>query len=110
MSLGYTMLDMAHHYEVIRGIQGDGTSNNAIEGLVRRVIAALSVIAVAIFAVRGVMVFASGDSPAGGAGGASSDKTKKLATVGTQFVIVMIFIFGAWGIASLVSKVAQGAF
>lgn len=106
MSLGYTMLDMAHHYEVILGIQGDGTSNNAIEGLVRRVIAAISVIAVAIFAVRGVMLFAGGKSD----GSDSAAKTKGLASIGAQFVVVMIFIFGAWGIASLVSKIAQGAF
>jgi len=105
MSLGYTMLDMAHHYEVIRGIQGDGTSNNAIQGLVRRVIAALSVIAVAVFAFRGVMVFAGGKPEEAGA-----DKMKRLTAVGTQFVVVMIFLFGAWGIAALAGKIVQGAF
>lgn len=105
MSLGYTMLDMAHHYEVIRGIQGDGTTNNAIGELVKRVIAAISVLAVAVFAVRGVMVFATGKPEE-----ADAAKMKRLTAVGTQFVVVMIFIFGAYGIAALVSKIAQGAF
>lgn len=107
MSLGYTMLDMAHHYEVIRGIQGDGTSNNAIQGLVRRVIAALSVVAVAIFAFRGVMLFAKEDTT--GQSG-KSDKAQKLGALGAQFVVVMIFLFGAWGIAALAGKLVQGVF
>lgn len=103
MSLGHALLDLSINSQIVAGL-GDGTSNNAIQELVKRVIAALSVIALAIFVVRAVMVFASAGKSDSGNGAA-----KSLAEVGVQFVIVMFFIFGAGAIASLVANVASGA-
>lgn len=101
MSMTLTLADAVQNVVYLAGVSGDGTSNGAVSGLVNRVLGAVSVAAVAIFAVRAGMTFAKSQG---------ADGHKQLMHVGFQFVIVMVLIFGAWALARIGSSLAGGAF
>lgn len=101
MSMTLAVAEAAQNIVYLAGVSGDGTSNGAITSLVNRVLGAVSVAAVAIFAVRAGMTFAKAKGAEG---------HKDLMHIGGQFVVVMILIFGAWALARIGASLAGGAF
>jgi hypothetical protein len=107
MSLGHTMLETVSQIQYMTGLgSSDGTSNNALKNLVRRVRDAVIVLTVGVFIVRALMIFAT---KSGGADGTAGDQ-KALIGLTAQFAVAMALIFGAWWIADLAANISRGAF
>lgn len=100
MSLALALHDTAQHVVYLAGVSGDGTKNGAITTMVNRILGAVSVAVVAVFAIRAVLSFAKGK---GGAEG-----HKELMHIGGQFVITEGLVFAAWAIARIGAQVFGG--
>lgn len=85
----------AQNVVYLAGVGGDGTNNGAVTAIVNRAVGFVSVVLVAVFAIRALLAFAKSKGAEG---------YKELFAVGGQFAIVMVLVLGAWGIARVAAS------
>jgi hypothetical protein len=91
-------------YPFVQGLSGDGTSSGAIISIVNRVIAAAAVIVAGFFAWRMITTYMA-DTAGEKFGG---EKTKKVLSEATAFMIVEGLLAAIWVIVNLGQQLVGG--